>query len=222
MISENVLYVSIPAFHPHHFLMKMTVKMCSLNLWATGQNSWRWVSLQARRIWYSRILCSIMSMRFKHSIRHIPRLKDTLDSKTVKIEIKSQLSVFHFISFEYLQNELDKELLYKILIGSSIFSYFKVFFLKNIIFSHSFWIWFFYLFETKRNIILWKIYFVLLRFWLIFSFFYVTVKNQLRIICPWNICYIRKKHCYHKNETMIIANKILNMNFLIIIFSQIQ
>ena len=27
------------------------------------------MSLQARRIWYSRILCSIMSMRFKHSIQ---------------------------------------------------------------------------------------------------------------------------------------------------------
>ena len=69
-------------------------------------------------------------------IWHIPRLRDTLDSKTVKIEIKSQLSVFHFISFEYLQNELDKELLYKILIGSSIFSYFKVLFFWKILFFH--------------------------------------------------------------------------------------
>ena len=66
-----------------------------------------------------------------NTVRHIPRLKDTLDFKTFKIEIKSQLSVFHFISFEYLQNELDKELLYKILIGSSIFSYFKVFFFEK-------------------------------------------------------------------------------------------
>ena len=36
------------------------------------------------------------------AVRHIPRLKDTLDSKRLKIEIDAILSVFHSDSFRYL------------------------------------------------------------------------------------------------------------------------
>ena len=75
------------------------------------------------------MVCLVLLLR--HPVRHIPRLKDTLDSKRVKIEIDAILSVLYSNSFRYLKNELDKDFIYKIFFGSSIFPYFWASFVKK-------------------------------------------------------------------------------------------